>query len=434
MFLTCRFYIWSVVVILVVGGGFAWSPLFTAGQVLLCLLVMAVATDVALLWWGRRVSGDRRCGERFSNGDDNDVILHVRNDYPFRLWLQVIDEAPVDFQRRDLSFTLMLKPHTGRTVTYRLRPVRRGVYGFGRMRVFASTRVGLVQRRYTLGEPTDVKVYPSYQMLRQYELLAISNRLTEMGIKRIRRAGNNTEFEQIKDYVKGDDYRSINWKASARRHQLMVNVYSQERSQQVFCVIDKGRMMQQTFRGMTYLDYAINASLVLSFVALHKEDKAGIVTFNERFDTMVPAERRHGQMETIMESLYALQTSFGEADFSALVTHVNARVSQRSLLVLFTSFATMASMRRQLPYLQQLAGRHRVLVVYFEDTEISGYTHLSPDTTEEVYRHVIAEKAVYEQRLIASTLRLYGIMALYTTPENLSVDVINKYLEIKDRQ
>ncbi len=434
MFLTCRFYIWSVVVILVVGGGFAWSPLFTAGQVLLCLLVMAVATDVALLWWGRRVSGDRRCGERFSNGDDNDVILHVRNDYPFRLWLQVIDEAPVDFQRRDLSFTLMLKPHTGRTVTYRLRPVRRGVYGFGRMRVFASTRVGLVQRRYTLGEPTDVKVYPSYQMLRQYELLAISNRLTEMGIKRIRRAGNNTEFEQIKDYVKGDDYRSINWKASARRHQLMVNVYSQERSQQVFCVIDKGRMMQQTFCGMTYLDYAINASLVLSFVALHKEDKAGIVTFNERFDNMVPAERRHGQMETIMESLYALQTSFGEADFSALVTHVNARVSQRSLLVLFTSFATMASMRRQLPYLQQLAGRHRVLVVYFEDTEISGYTHLSPDTTEEVYRHVIAEKAVYEQRLIASTLRLYGIMALYTTPENLSVDVINKYLEIKDRQ
>lgn len=434
MFLTCRFYIWSVVVILVVGGGLAWSPLFTAGQVLLCLLVMAVATDVALLWWGRRVSGDRRCGERFSNGDDNDVILHVRNDYPFRLWLQVIDEAPVDFQRRDLSFTLMLKPHTGRTVTYRLRPVRRGVYGFGRMRVFASTRVGLVQRRYTLGEPTDVKVYPSYQMLRQYELLAISNRLTEMGIKRIRRAGNNTEFEQIKDYVKGDDYRSINWKASARRHQLMVNVYSQEHSQQVFCVIDKGRMMQQTFRGMTYLDYAINASLVLSFVALHKEDKAGIVTFNERFDNMVPAERRHGQMETIMESLYALQTSFGEADFSALVTHVNARVSQRSLLVLFTSFATMASMRRQLPYLQQLAGRHRVLVVYFEDTEISGYTHLSPDTTEEVYRHVIAEKAVYEQRLIASTLRLYGIMALYTTPENLSVDVINKYLEIKDRQ
>ncbi len=434
MFLTRRFYIWSVVVILVVGGGFAWSPLFTAGRVLLCLLAVAVATDVALLCRGRRVSGSRRCGERFSNGDYNDVILHIRNDYPFRLWLQIIDEAPVAFQRRDLAFPLTLKPHTGRTVTYRLRPVRRGVYGFGRMRVFASTRVALVQRRYTLGEPTDVKVYPSYQMLRQYELLAISNRLTEMGIKRIRRAGNNTEFEQIKDYVKGDDYRSINWKASARRHQLMVNVYSQERSQQVFCVIDKGRMMQQTFRGMTYLDYAINASLVLSFVALHKEDKAGIVTFNERFDTMVPAERRHGQMETIMESLYALQTSFGEADFSALVTHVNARISQRSLLVLFSSFATMASMRRQLPYLQQLAGRHRVLVVYFEDTEISGYTHLRPDTTEEVYRHVIAEKTLYEQRLIASTLRQYGIMALYTTPENLSVDVINRYLEIKERQ
>ena len=121
-------------------------------------------------------------------------------------------------------------------------------------------------------------------MLRQYELLAISNRLTDLGIKRIRRVGHNTEFEQIKEYVKGDDYRTINWKASARRHQLMVNVYQDERSQQIFNVIDKGRVMQQAFRGMTLLDYAINASLVLSYVAMHKEDKAGIVTFNEKFD------------------------------------------------------------------------------------------------------------------------------------------------------
>ena len=120
-------------------------------------------------------------------------------------------------------------------------------------------------------------------MLRHYELLAVSDNLTEMGIKRIRRVGHHTEFEQIKEYVKGDDYRTINWKASARRHELMVNVYQDERSQQIYNVIDKGRVMQQAFRGMTLLDYAINASLVLSYVAMRREDRAGLVTFDGPF-------------------------------------------------------------------------------------------------------------------------------------------------------
>lgn len=210
--------------------------------------------------------------------------------------------------------------------------MERGVYGFGLIRVFATTMLGLVQRRYSCGTPTDVKVYPSYLQLRQYELLAISNRLRDMGIKRIRRAGNNTEFEQIKDYVAGDEFRTINWKASARRHQLMVNVYQAERSQQVMSLIDKGRVMQRSFRGMTLLDYAINASLVLSYVAIHREDRAGLIAFNERMDTLLPPSNRPSQMERIQESLYAVHTDFGETDYSALVEGVekhltNARCS-----------------------------------------------------------------------------------------------------------
>lgn len=173
----------------------------------------------------------------------------------------------------------------------------------------------MIERRFTCGTPVDIKVYPAYLMLRQYELMAVSNRLTELGIKKIRRVGHHTEFEQIKDYVKGDDYRTINWKASARRHQLMVNVYQDERSQQIFNLIDKGRVMQQAFLGMTLLDYAINAALVLSFVAMNRDDKAGLVTFNECFDTFVPASKRHGQLQNILETLYAQETTFGETDF-----------------------------------------------------------------------------------------------------------------------
>ena len=182
------------------------------------------------------------------------MAIRVENRYPRPVSLEIIDEIPFIFQQRNINFRIQLQANEGKTISYRLRPTQRGVYSFGRIRVFVTGRIGLISRRYTCGEPLDIKVYPSYLMLHQYELLAMSDNLTELGIKRIRRVGHHTEFEQIKEYVKGDDYRTINWKASARRHELMVNVYQDERSQQIYNVIDKGRIMQQAFRGMTLLD------------------------------------------------------------------------------------------------------------------------------------------------------------------------------------
>ena len=169
-------------------------------------------------------------------------------------------------------------------------------------------------------------------------------------------------------------------------------------------------------------------------MAMRKEDKAGIVTFSSRFEDFVPASRHAGHMQNILEILYRQQTRFAESDYSALVDGVNLHVSKRSLLVLYTSFANRVSMERQLPYLLQLNRRHRLLVVFFEDDEVKDYLATRPDSDEEYYRHVIAEQFAYEQRLIVSSLKQRGIMALLTTPEKLSVDVLNKYLEIKARE
>ena len=146
------------------------------------------------------------------------MAIRVENSYPRPVSLGIIDEIPFIFQQRNINFRIQLQANEGKTISYRLRPTQRGVYSFGRIRVFVTGRIGLISRRYTCGEPLDIKVYPSYLMLHQYELLAMSDNLTELGIKRIRRVGHHTEFEQIKEYVKGDDYRTINWKASARRH------------------------------------------------------------------------------------------------------------------------------------------------------------------------------------------------------------------------
>ena len=236
--------------------------------------------------------------------------IRVESSYPYAISVEVIDEIPFIFQQRNINFQIKLQANEGKTISYQLRPTHRGIYNFGRIRVFVQGRMGLLSRRYTCGDSQDVKVYPSYLMLHRYELLAISDNLTELGIKRISRVGHHTEFEQIKEYVKGDDYRTINWKASARKHELMVNVYQDERSQQIYSVIDKGRVMQQAFRGMTLLDYAINASLVLSYVAMQKEDKAGLITFDEHFDTFVPASSRPGHMQTLLENLYSLPYAY----------------------------------------------------------------------------------------------------------------------------
>lgn len=433
MYLAHRFYFFLIAIILTLLVGFAVPPLFFIGRILVLLMLIAVLVDIAMLWSRRGIHAYRTLSPRFSNGDDNPVSIRLESNYPFAVRVEVIDEVPFVFQRRDVLFKAAIRKQSDVTITYHLRPTERGVYGFGHVRVFVNTVLGLVQRRFTCCAPQDVKVYPSYMMLRQYELLAMSNNLTEMGIKRIRRIGHNTDFEQIKDYVVGDDYRTINWRATARRHQLMVNVYQEERAQQVYQVVDKGRMMQQTFNGMTLLDYAINASLVLSYVAINKQDKAGLVTFSDKFETFIHASRQSGHMQTLQEALYAEHTEFAETDYSALLTGLSRHVSHRSLLVLYTSFTSMAALRRQLSYLRQLAMRHRLLVVFFEDEELRTFANTPARKTEDTYQRVIAEKFAYEKHLIVQTLRQYGIQALLTTPNNLSVDVINKYLEMKSR-
>lgn len=434
MFLTRRFYIAITVIIFLLCGGYIFGSLFVAGQLGLFLLVLAAVSDGVSLYRMRGITAFRECGERFSNGDDNAVVIHVDSTYPFAVELVVVDEIPPVFQLRNVNFRSSLRPGEGIRLLYWLRATSRGVYNFGLIRVFVTTRLGLVSRRISCGAPQDVKVYPSYLQLRRYELLAMSNQLTESGLKRIRRVGHQTEFEQIKEYVKGDDYRTINWKASARRHQLMVNVYQDERSQQVYSLIDKGRVMQQAFAGMTLLDYAINASLVLSYVGIHRGDKAGLATFHKDFDSFVPASKQAGQMQILLENLYKQQTTFGETDFSALCVHLGKHVAKRSLMVLYTNFSNRDGMVRQLPYLRQLARQHCLLVVFFEDVELNTYLAQHPTDTEEYYRHVIAEKFAFEKRLIVSTLKQHGIYSLLTTPDNLTVDVVNKYLEMKSRQ
>lgn len=403
-------------------------------KVLFFILLACIVADLILLYGSREgVTGARKAAERLSNGDDNEILIFLRSFYSFKVYVNVVDEIPHQFQKRDLNFNATLAPGEKRTLSYSLRPVKRGEYSFGAVNVFVSSPLGLLARRFRFSADAVVPVYPSYIQMRRYELLAISNRLTDAGVKKIRRIGQNMEFELIKEYVSGDDFRTINWSASARKNHLMVNHFQDERSQQVYSLIDKGRVMQMPFNGLSLLDYAINACLVISNIAIRKTDKAGVVTFQDKIGTMVPASKQSRQMANIMEVLYKQKTAYRETDMSLLYSYVRRKISQRSLLLMFTNFESVYALQRQLPFLKGLANQHLLVVIFFENTEITSFLEKPSADLRDVYHKGIAEKLVYDKKLIVKELTRHGIQALLTSPEQLTVNTINKYLELKAR-
>jgi uncharacterized protein (DUF58 family) len=402
-----------------------WMPLF---------ILFSIIVDSVLLFGKKRgVTVVRHTTDRFSIGDENKVSLELQNHYGYNIRVSVIDEIPAQFQERNWIRRATLTNAQQVFIDYTLRPLTRGEYLFNDVNVYVHGPLQLVKRRYIFPLQKTVKVYPSYIQMRRFQLLAVANKLQEAGVRRTRRLGHSMEFEQIKEYVRGDDYRTINWKATARKDNLMVNNFTDERSQQIYCLINKGRVMKMPFNGMTLLDHAINTSLVLSNVAVVKQDRAGLISFAENLDTFLLADKKPTQMNLILESLYRQQTRFLEADYEKLFSVIRNRVTNRSLLVLFTNFESMEGLQRELPALRKIAHYHLLLVVFFENTELKSLIEKKATTMEEIYIKTIAEKFAYEKRLMVKELQMNGIPAILTTPENLTVNTVNKYLELKNR-
>ena len=408
--------------------------MFRIGGLILLLLGIAVVVDAFLVYSKRNgIQAERIVSDRFSIGDPNKVIIRLQNNYGFPVRTSIIDELPVQFQERKWIRKTTIARNENHHVEYLLKPDTRGEYVFDDINVYVHAPLQLVKRRYIFPARRVVKVYPSYVQMRRYQLLAVSNRLQEAGVKKIRKIGQSMEFEQIKEYVRGDDYRTINWKATARKDGMMVNNYTDERSQQIYCLINKGRVMKMPFGGMTLLDYAINASLVLSNVALVKQDKAGIITFEKNLDTFLLADKKPTQMNLVLETLYRQKTDFLESDFEKLFSVIRNRVTNRSLLILFTNFESLESLEREMPALKKIAHYHLLLVVFFENTELKSVIEQNASSLEDIYIKTIAEKFAYEKRLMVKELHKNGIPSILTTPENLTVNTINKYLELKTR-
>jgi len=404
-----------------------WPPL------LLSVFCLVVAVDYIRIYSHDLISARRVTPVRLSNGDENEVLIDVGNSYPFMVSLIIRDELPEQLQVRDFLLGERLPAGSSKVLSYSIRPVKRGEYIFGSLNVFVHTGLNFISRRYQFMEPVSVPVYPSFLQLKSFSLLAQAQHSAAYGFRKIQRAGQSMEYDQIQNYVQGNDVRLINWKATARAASLMVNSFTEERAQQVYCIIDKGRAMKSSINGLSLLDYAINSALVISHVAISKNDKAGLLTFSDTNGSFLPADARSKQAMILADVLHNERSRFLESSYELLFIQIRRRIPQRSLLMLYTNFDSLIALRRQLPYLRKINEYHLLVVVFFIDTELGKITTRHVDSVQSLYIKTIAGKFTLESKQILLELHAHGIMGVLTRPGDLTIQSVNKYLEIKAR-
>lgn len=412
-----------------------WLPmLYPLLWFAILVFISLVVLDVFMLFQKNgQYEGSRDVPQKLSNSDLNPISISLKSNYPFCTQVEIIDELPVQFQKRDFIETQRVLAYEEVVYNYEVRPVDRGVYTFGRLNIYVSSPLRLIKRRFHFNEDQSVPVYPSIIQMQQFDFLAANNRITDLGLKKIRRIGHTQEFEQIKEYIQGDDFRTINWKATAKKNQMMVNQYQDEKSQPIYNIIDTSRVMKMPFNELKLLDYAVNTALAFSNVSLKKNDKTGLITFSKTIEQFLPAVQRKSYLSTILESLYAVDTEFLDADYGMLYAQIKRKINQRSLLVLYTNFEHISGLKRQLPYLQAIAKKHVLVVVFFENTELDALIESPAKDLKGVYHKAIAEKMARDKRLMQKEMERHGILTILTAPKDLTIKTINKYLEIKSR-
>ena len=431
------FTTWFFIAFLAIGFvfvlSFLYPSLFVISQGILAIFIAIVLIEIILLYLIKNpISATRSVFNPMSLGDNNKVTINVTSKYQFPIRISVYDNPPYQLQLRDLYFSYFLMPNQTKSSIYYVHPTERGVFIFGNLYIYTSSLLHLVQRKHTVDKKIKIAVQPSILQMKKMELKVFAH-TSNSGIKKIRRLGNNNEFEQIKNYVQGDDFRTVNWKATSRRNELMVNQYQDERSQNVYSIIDKSRTMRMPFNKLSLLDYSINSTLAFSNIILKKGDKVGLMTYANKLGAKLKAERNGKQLRRIMDLLYNQKTQFLEANFDLLYQGIRRHIKGRSLIMLYTNIETEYSLKRILPLLKRINQNHLLVVVFFENSEINTKANINPKNVSEIYLKTFAEKHHMDKKKIALELRKNGIQTILTSPEKLSINTINKYLEIKAR-
>ncbi len=398
--------------------------------------------------------------QRLSLGADNLVAVRVANRSPRRARVIVRDEYPVQFKADKLflgedsddhfrflifDFRLtsqteiknlkskIINPREAVEFRYHVRPPRRGDYRFGDVNMRWWGVLGLIIRQARFAAAADVKVYPNLLDIRKYEILVRKGQLQEMGLRHTRMLGSGTEFERLREYQADDEFRRIDWKAMARRGKPITREFETERSQNILAMLDVGRLMRSPVGELAKVDYAVNAVLMLSYVAGLRGDKVGLLAFADQVTHYLAPKSGKGQFYRMLALLYAIESQPVESDYSKVFAYLGAKHKKRSLIVVFSDLASGLAAKSVVAQVAPLYPRHLPLLVAISDPSVVELAQQTPRDSPSVYQRAVAEQMLDERALIMESLRQRGVLTLDVPANQLTIAVVNKYLELKAR-
>lgn len=413
-----------------------WLPAFWAWTVSLGWLVglgALITRDIANAPGPGDVVAVRESPVKFSIGVANPVVLTVTNGSDEPAFVTVRETPPPGFEGERAAGPVSIPPRGEWVCRLSFTPPSRGHFEFGPAVVRSAGLLGLAGRQFDACGPESAKVYPDITAVHTYALLARRGTLHEIGVRAARFAGVGTDFESLRDYVDGDDYRDIDWKATARRGAPVVRSFEAERSQTIVLAVDAGRLMTPYVGGLTKLDRAVNAALLLAYLATRSGDSVGLLVFGRDVHTFVPPRKGHRQFLAVLEALYAVEGAVEEPDYAGALRYLSTRVRRRSLVVLFTELVGTEPSRRLLGVLQAISRRHLPLVMTQRNREIERLSAEIPGTESHAFRAAVATDLLHDKAAALARLTAGGSLVVDVEPERLSTAAVNRYLEVKAR-
>jgi uncharacterized protein (DUF58 family) len=411
-----------------------WSPVLNSvAAAWLISVVLLIAVDAVMAGKKEHFNIRRIHDSKLSLGTENAVRLELHNLARRKAEFWIRDEPPLEFFGEPAVLRGECAGRSAWSGVYAVVPPRRGDYRFGDIHLRWKSPIGLIVRQARFPCAGPVRVYPNLMDIRRYDLMLRQNRLQEMGLRHSRIFGEGTDFERLREYLPDDDFRRIHWKATARRNRPITIEYQTERSQNVIAVLDTGRMMQSPVNQMAKLDYAVNAVLLLAFVAAGKGDKVGLLSFADDIQHYLRPQPGRMQFYRMLKALYAVEPQGVEPDYRRAVGYLAGKERKRSLVILFTDLTGNLGVRALLESMGAIAGRSLPMVVTISDPDIHQAASDRPTSSETVYLRMEAEILLEERRQALDALRRRGVLTLDVPANQLSVSVINRYLELKAR-
>lgn len=368
---------------------------------------------------------------------ENPIDLVLENRGGTAVFVQIRDEVPATFCRsaRDKLLRAQLPPRQQKTLTYSVKPTRRGEHAFERVHLRWESVLGLFTRQTVIPLTTEAKVYPNLLQIREYDELARRGQIAYSGLRPMRSLGDAGEFEQLRDYLPDDDYRRISWKATARYGRPITVDFSPERSQNIVLLVDTGRQMMSRPLGVartTRLDLIVNAVLLFSHVAIARGDRVGILTFDERVHRYLPPRAGHGQFYSVVESLYDATARPVETNYATALQYLQTQRLTRALIVLLTDPAGEEAADGLVAHLGAFYPHHLPLCVTLSNPTVLDTARLPPYSMDVLYQRAVAEQILDDRQLWLNRLRQRGVQTLDVPAYELTGAVINRYLEMKE--